>query len=397
MSTHVRLALLTTPDGRATRRALAACALAVAIPTRARADAEPPPAEPPATEVQVGGYVEAYYQAHLQRPRNRVASQRAFDGRTDSFALANAVVDVQARRGRIAARIALQAGSTGAAYYQGEPTLPGAGGAPTNDGGVWRHLQLATMTIAAPRDVAVELGLFPSPIGLEVIPSKDDWNWSRSTLFFALPAYHAGVNVSRPLGGGVTARLHGWNGWNAALDGNATPTLGGSLALADERTSAQLLYVAGVERAPGAAEGTPVRHVLDAYVQRALSDRASVAVHVDAGLEPGDRGTSTWLAGAAYGKIALTRRLSAAVRLDAFRERPGTSDAGRASPIFFPSRWTGAGTVTLGYAPAEGCLLRLEVRHDQATGEVYFDGDVVGDAPTSTRQDTLTLGAVAWF
>ena len=264
---------------RQIRAALVGGAGLALMPIAASADeapaAAPTPADaPPATEVQVGGYVEAYYQAHLQRPSNQVASQRSLDGRTGTFVLANAVVDVQARRGRIAARIALQAGSTGASYYQGEPVLPAAGGAPASDGSAWRHLQAATMTIAAPREIAVELGLFPSPIGLEVIPTKDNWSWSGSSLFFALPAYHAGVNVSRPLGGGVTARLHGWNGWNAALDGNPTPTLGASLAYADAATSAQLIYAGGVERAPGAAEGKPVRHVIDAYVVRAVSDRA---------------------------------------------------------------------------------------------------------------------------
>ena len=69
------------------------------------------------------------------------------------------------------------------------------------------------MTIAAPREISVEVGLLPSPIGLEVIPTKDNWNWSRSNLFFALPAYHAGVDVGRPLGRGWTARLQVCNGW----------------------------------------------------------------------------------------------------------------------------------------------------------------------------------------
>lgn len=341
-------------------------------------------------EVTVGGYVEAYVQANLQRPADRVTRLRAFDDRSGALALANAVVDVQAQRGRVRARIALQAGTTGASYYQAEPSLPAAGGAPASDAALWRHLQAATMTIAAPRDITVEAGLFPSPIGLEVIPTKDNWTWSRSDLFFALPFYHAGLNVSRPLTRHLTARLHAWNGWNAALDGNDTPTGGASLAYADATTSAQLLYVAGVERPEGAPEGQPVRHLVDAYVQHAVSDVASVALHVDGGGEAGDLGTSRWLAGAAYGRLALSDTLAVAARVDLVREWTGG-----ASPILLPTRWLGSATTTLAYQPLDGLALRLEYRHDQAADPVLV-GDAAGQ-PTRRQQDTFTVGGVAWF
>lgn len=380
------------------RAALIAGALAGAAPTRARADAD---AAPTPTDVAIAGYVEAYYQAHLQAPSNHVTAQRAFDGRNRTFVLANAVLDVTATRGRVGARIALQTGTTGAGAYQGEPNLPAVGGAAGNDGDVWRHLQLATMTIAAPRQVAIEAGLFPSPIGLEVIPVKDGWTWSRSNLFVALPAYHAGINVSRRLGAGVTARLHAWNGWNAALDADATPTVGASIAHASATTSAQLLYVAGVERAPGAAEGRPVRHVLDAYVQRALSPSVSLAGHADAGLEAGALGTSRWAGGAACGRVALSRTLAVAARVDAVREWRGHATAGDASSIVLPTRWVASATTALSYAPLAGMSLRTELRHDQAADPIFFGGDVAQaqgrDVPTRRQQTTVTVGATAWF
>jgi hypothetical protein len=52
------------------------------------------------------------------------------------------------------------------------------------------------------------------------------WNWSRSDLFFALPFYHAGVRVKRPLGdSGWTAIAMIANGWNNAIDNNHVPSV----------------------------------------------------------------------------------------------------------------------------------------------------------------------------
>ncbi len=46
------------------------------------------------------------------------------------------------------------------------------------------------------RGLVVQAGLFLSPIGPEGIAVRDNRNWSRSTLFFALPYYHTGARAS---------------------------------------------------------------------------------------------------------------------------------------------------------------------------------------------------------
>jgi hypothetical protein len=49
---------------------------------------------------------------------------------------------------------------------------------------------------------------------------RDNWNWSRSNLFFGLPFYHTGVRATYALTElGITAG--GYNGWNSVLDNNA--------------------------------------------------------------------------------------------------------------------------------------------------------------------------------
>jgi hypothetical protein len=238
----------------------------------------------------------------------------------------------------------------------------------------------------------IDAGLFPSPIGPEVIPVKDNWNWSRSDLFYGLPFFHTGARIAVPLGGGWTGMVHAYSGWNSVVDNNRTPSVAVSAAYAGKRITGQVLYFGGVERPTGAPEGRAWRNLVDAYATFAVSDQASVMLHADAGVEPNDLGRSAWAAGAIYGKAQVAQQLYAAARIDYFRE--WVPDG--AAPLFWPAAWVGSGTVTLAYQPADGLSVRLEARHDHAASDAYFGG-TVGDAPNRRAQDTVTLGATAWF
>lgn len=359
--------------------------------------ADAPATDPPSPKLTVGGYLEADYQLHVQNPSNRITSLRGFDNRSRTFTLSNVALDVKAETGPVAARVVLQVGATPSSYYLGEPALPGSAGVNATSSELWKYVQTATATAKAPAGITVEAGLFPSPIGAEVIPVKDNWNWSRSNLFFGLPFYHTGVTASRALGGDWTAKLHVYNGWNSVVDNNGTPSVALSAAYAKGSTIAQLLYFGGNERATGAAEGNPWRHLVDAYVQFPVTDELTVLVHGDAGIERNELGTSGWVAGAIYGKLALSPTLYIAIRGDAFYEKVA------GSAIFWPTPWIGSGTATLAYQPVPGVSVRFEYRHDQAKSKVFYGGDVEGDGVTTPfvferkTQDTFTLGATTWF
>jgi hypothetical protein len=318
-------------------------------------------------DVTVGGYVEAFYQWHAQNPETRVTNLRGFDARSRMFTLSNVALDVTGKTGPVTVRVIGQAGLTPQIYYAAEP----------EDGASnWQHVQQATLAVALPHELTVEAGLFPSPIGPEVFAVKDNWNFSRSNLFYGLPFYHTGARVSRPLGRGLTATLAVYNGWNSVVDNNDTPSVSASLSYASPRTTAQLLYFGGIEREER------WRHLADAYVQHAVTDRVSLMAQVNAGAEP----DNTWLAGALYAKVALSACLYAAVRADAFFED---------GDIFWPTAWLASGTATLAYQPSDHVSLRLEARHDQADDDAFYGG--TGDVLDRAAQDTVTAGATAWF
>lgn len=377
--------------------------LAAFVPSGATAEPSAPTPTEEAAHVTVGAYVEAYYQLHFQNPSNDLTNLRGFDNRSRTFTLSNVALDVTGARGPVTARVVLQIGHTPSTYYLAEPVSPGTGSVDPSDGALWKYLQAATVAARLPGAWVVEAGLAPSPIGIEVIPVKDNLNWSRSNLFFGLPAYHTGITVARPLGGGWTGKLHVYNGWNSVVDSNRYPSVALSAAFAGTRTTVQVLYFGGIERPTGAAEGQPWRSLFDALVQHAVTDELTLAAQADAGFEPNDLGTSAWAAGAAYATYAVHAKLYVAARGDYFRERVAGSDGARASAIFWPAKWMASGTATVAYQPTGGMSVRLEYRHDHAASDVFFGGDVEVDPATLTfvpdrrAQDTVTLGVTAWM
>ncbi len=374
----------------------------------------PSPAAPTDAEIHVGpaklspvAYVEAEYSYNFNRPSNGITNYRGFDNRHNTFTLSNVALGTQWDVGDLTGRLVLQAGHTPDTYYSAEPTLPGASGANATDATTWRFLQEANLGWKAPvgSGLLLQAGLFLSPIGPEVIPVKDNWNWSRSNLFFGLPYYHTGARASYDLVPNLTATFAVYNGWNSVVDNNAYKSISGSLTYKiPDRLLAQLLYFGGVERPAGALEGPYFRHDIDAYAQVDATSWLSFLAHTNGGWEPNRFGTSRWFAGALYGRVRATSWLYVALRGDRFWEHVAQNASGVASPIFWPASWVSSGTATLDFRPVDHLSVRLELRHDQADREMFFGRNVVGDGsaaspfvPNARTQDTLTLGATAWL
>lgn len=341
--------------------------------------------EPKAT-VTFGGYLEAYYQLNTRIPSNQITNLRGFDNRDRTFTLTTAALEGKGEKGPVTAHLILQIGAMPSSYYLAEPVRAGTPSVNATGPELWKYLQTATLAYKGPSELTIEAGIFPSPIGPEVFAIKDNWNWSRSDLFFGLPFYHTGVRGSYPLGGGWVGTFAAYNGWNSVVDNNGSPSVAASALYTSKCTTAQVLYFGGIQR-DGAW-----RNLFDAYVTYTRGDVA-VTAHGDAGFEPNDFGTSSWVAGALYAKVDLAPKLYVAARGDYFREHVPDG----AEPIFWPVPWIASGTATLAYQPGANLSVRLEYRHDQAGGEAFFGGRVLDDIPNRRAQDTITLGATAWF
>ncbi|WP_394847892.1 porin [Pendulispora brunnea] len=383
-------------------------------PPAATTEEAPKPAEPekpaaaPATDalkVTVGGYAEAYYAYNFNRPENGVTNFRWIDNRHNTFKLQTAVLDVQAEYGAFQGHIAFQAGPTAEGWYADSvEARAGASGAASLSASTWKIIQQATVGWKAPvgKGLLLQAGLFITPIGFEGAAVKDNYNWSRSNLFYALPFYHAGVRASYEVAENLTVAAWLVNGWNQATDGND-----GKSGIAQitykipDRLTAQVLYMGGPERAQDSAEGRPFRHLFDGWAEFYAHKLVAVAVHGDAGFENGAFGTHSWHSGALYARVQPLPFLYVAARGDAFLENVGTKDGGQSSSIFYGSDvYSFTGTIDL--RPMDHLSFRTEYRHDSAQNDIFFKHGSIKDTdgnyvPNADAQDTVTLGVTGWF
>lgn len=348
-----------------------------------------------------GGYAEAFYQWNFNAPSNGLTAWRGFDNRHNTFTISNVSLDVQWDYEGVVGRVALQVGHTPSSYYLAEPGQSGAAGVNASGDVLWKYVQqgFAGYRFPVGRGLLVQAGLFLSPIGPEGIAVRDNWNWSRSTLFFALPYYHTGVRASLPLTERWVVTLAGYNGWNSVVDNNPEKSLSVQATYAvPEMLAVSLLYFGGVERNVGALEGRAFRHLLDAHVTWLATPFLSLLLHGNGGFEPNALGVSGWLGAALAARFTVRTWLFVALRGDVLHERRGV-----AQPIFFGVDLVGSATGTVEVRPHPRVSFRLEYRRDQASAPLYFRGAVEGDGvttpwvPTRNAQDTLTLGVTTWF
>lgn len=352
----------------------------------------------------LGGYGEGYYQWNFNDPTNDITNFRGFDNRHNSFTLSNVALDAQWDDARVIGRLTLQVGHTPSTYYVAEPASEGASGANQSSAELWKYLQQAYVghRFGTDAQLSVTAGLFLSPIGPESMAVKDNWNWSRSNLFFGLPFYHTGARATYGLTKKWAVTLAGYNGWNSVVDNNAEKSVSAQVAYTAPEVVLSALYFGGVERPRGALEGRAWRHLVDVHATWNATSSLSFLAHANGGVEPNEFGVSRWVAGALYGRARLDETLFFAVRGDAFAEHRAHNADGRASSIFWPAPWVASATATVDFRPHQRVSFRLEYRRDHAGEDVFFGQHAVRDdaalnVPNRDSQDTVTVGATSWF
>ena len=414
------MTLVPEPDRRrreAFRRTAIAAALSLlpvsAERVRAQQAAPPPPfanaapaavPAPDSGKVTFGGSVEAFYSYNFDTPSNRITNYRGFDNRESTFTLSNLDLNAAWEKGAASGKISLQVGHTPNTYYLSEPAFPGTSATSSTDASTWKYVQEAWVGYKA-GGVLFKGGLFLSPIGVEGIAVKDNWNWSRSNLFFGLPFYHTGISATSDLSKRWTMTLMICNGWNNVVDNNRDKSVDLEATFKpSNKLAVHGLYFGGVERSTGAPEGSPWRNLFDLYATWDATPVLSFILSGDAGWENNAFGTSSWQAAAGYVRVKISSRSSVAARVDVFQEHVPSNSEGTASAIFWPADRVASQTLTLDYHPQDNISIRLEGRHDGATADMYFKDRVQGDGstadpyiPNAKAQTTVTLGVTTWF
>ena len=354
--------------------------------------------------VRLCGYVEAFYSYNFNAPSNGVTALRFYDDRHDLLSLQNVVLGAAFRHGPVRGHLTLQTGVFTESF--GDPPR----GADLDL--LWRLLQEVTLrwdtgllARGEREGVSIEGGLFVAPFTVEDMGAWERWNWTTSNLFAVSPFQIAGARVGVGLSPTVTMRAGVYNGWDQIV----SDTSAGKSFLVDltwehptDDHFFTVQYWAGVERDRGSPEGDYFRHVVDAYGRWTVNRHVALQANVFTGLEPNRFGLQGWFGAALFARFRVLPWLRVAVRGDILHEwRPDGAEA-----VFTDmggAALVASGTATFDVRPAEHLSIRAEFRHDEADGDVFYQGTVPTDPvsglslPTARSQDTFLLGVTAWF
>jgi hypothetical protein len=355
----------------------------------ATADAQDPaPAPTPSPEqmamsflkmTEISGFVDMYYQYNFNKT---APALRSFDITHNSFSLNLAEVALEKKPtadSRAGFRIDLDYGQAAAIVHSAEP-VPGAAA-------IFQNLEQAYVSYLAPAGTGLQLdfGKFVTPLGYEVIESKDNWNYSRSLLFqLAIPLYHMGARATYSPNDKVTIAGYLVNGWNDTVDNNSGKT--GIFSLTLKPTAAFSLienYIGGPETT---ATNKGFKQVSDTVATLTATKKVSLAGNFDYGKQAAVLTTpnSTWWGVAGYARFQPNDMIAITPRVEYYDDKNGFT--------------TGAvqklkeGTLTYEAKTKEGFITRLEYRHDMSDVPFFTKSGVA-----KKNQDTFTVGIIYAF
>ncbi|MGB2869609.1 MAG: porin [Bacteroidota bacterium] len=344
--------------------------LAVLVPLRLNGQAKEP-----GEEIATSGFVDFYYSRNFARPTSHNNKYRNFDVAENQFSLSLAEIAFQKTGGPIGFRIDADFGST-------NDLVQGSSQSSLN------NLQQAYISIIAPvgSGLTVEAGKFVTHMGLEVIESKDNWNYSRSFLFaWAIPYYHVGLRATYSVFGNLSVSGYLYNGWNNIVDNNDAKTLGATVNFTPVDGGSLILnWIGGAEQPDSIGAGR--RNVVDIIAAYQATERLSIAANADYGSEFLPGGFVSWKGAALYGLYKLDDRSGLAVRGEIFSDPDGY-----ATGIVHELREV---TLTYEYRVVPNLLLRGEYRHDWSTVASF---DERAGINVLTHQNTFAIGSVISF
>jgi hypothetical protein len=219
----------------------------------------------------VSGFVDTYYQVNFNHPNGGPpngytgADFRFSDFRDKSinFNMAELILDkapdpMGGAAGRTGYHVSLGFGDAMNVTNSFDPGNNSSG----PFGAFAQYLKEAYFSYLAPvgSGLQVDVGKFVTPMGSEVIESKDNWNYSRGLLFtYAIPLYHFGVRAKYTFNSKYNLTGYVVNGWNNIVDNNSGKTYGFSFNSNPTKTVTYTInYLAGPEENAGAFGPTTI-------------------------------------------------------------------------------------------------------------------------------------------
>jgi hypothetical protein len=246
-----------------------------------------------------------------------------------------------------------------------------------------QYLKEGYMSYMAPvgKGLQIDVGKFVTSAGAEVIETNQNWNYSRSLLFYyAIPYYHMGARAKYTFNDKWSVTGFAMNGWNNVVATNTGKTGGLSIGWnPNKKLSITETYLAGPLDRFGTGDNGPWNHLSDTVVTYNPNAKLSLMANIDYDFDTGalGKGKSGDYAGiAAYAKYALTPAVAVAGRYEYFNDHDGFATG-------IPNYITTAKgqhlkefTGTIERKIAGHLLSRLEVRHDESNQRFFQRGSL---------------------
>jgi Putative beta-barrel porin-2, OmpL-like. bbp2 len=346
--------------------------LGLALCGAAWADDAPAAAPTAAAEpgIDVTGYVDGYYSYNFNKPVDGLNGLHTYD--TDHNSLSLSVVELAFEKkptadSRAGFRTDLTFGPSADLTNAFEPS----------SFKTLANVQQAYVSFLASPKVQFDFGKFVTPIGAEVIESKDNWNYTRSIQFgWAIPFYHSGLRATITPSDKAVVAGYLVNGWNNVKDNNTDKTFIGQVIL---KPSGKFTWIGNV--AVG-KEVTDTRTLFDTVLTLTPSGKVSLMANFDYGKE----GDASWKALSGYAKFQVNDVVAFSPRVEWMDDTDGG--------------WATLGTKVMSAtltAEAKlkgGLLARADLRYDWAD-DAIFKSDTEG--VLKDNQTGITLGFVYAF
>jgi hypothetical protein len=340
--------------------------------------------------VEVSGVIDAYYLYNGNKPDPGVGTPgRAFDVSHNSLSLNLAKFTLEKKndlQSPLGFRFDLAFGPTAERIQSANDrarTIDGVGFDAT------KHVLQAYASYVAPvgNGLTIDFGKFTTPVGAELIETKDNFNYSRSFLFTYGPYYHAGLRAKYAFNDKVAVTGFLLNGWDKLFDNNTGKTVGLSVGLTPTKKFALTqTYLAGPEND---LTNTGWRHISDTVATVFVNDKVTLmgnfAYAKDRRVIGNTLAEGDWKGFAAYARFAFTNRIAFSPRFEVFDDSDGFQ-TGTAQTL------KGL-TLTQEFKLANNLLSRFEFRRD-VSDQSFFSKSL---GRTAKDQNTFIVGLSYFF
>lgn len=279
-------------------------------------------------DVEVSGIVDGYY-SYNNNKVDMFTQGRAFDVRHNAFSMQLAKLTLQKANSKdspLGFRVDLGVGET-------VDRIISVSDSSRNDG--TKYVMQAYASYVAPigSGLTIDFGKFYTPIGAEVIETKDNFNYSRGLLFTYGPYYHTGFRAKYSFNDKVALTGFAVNGWDNLFENNvnnnAGKTVGFQLGLTPSKKFAfTQTYLAGPEaplaNVPDISARDNWRHIADSVATVYVTDKLTLLGNFVYGSDADNDGVrGHWTGFAGYFKYAFNNRFAFSPRFEVLNDRDG--------------------------------------------------------------------------